>query len=196
MLWTLLACTNMSATRDAPFKLGALETALWVEHTWSNPTQGIGGATLLLVDDPDFTCRDLKAELSGDTERKDSIIWRSSGILLDLFWQDTDGENIGWKGDYYQGTYSRGSYYYYYYDYGYGKDVAGSTRTDSRTLTASVFEDGRTWSGQGLLAHAGITSGTSDSVSGTSKSSWWSAKFSAKNCGVADPYTYSYYDYR
>ncbi|MCP4919956.1 MAG: hypothetical protein GY913_23890 [Proteobacteria bacterium] len=193
MLWLALSCTNMSSTRDAPFDLGRLKSALWFEAAWSAPESGFGTATILLLDE-DFTCGQLHKELSGETERKDSILWTASGLLLSLDWRDSDGTNLGWEGDYYQGTYSMGSYYYYYAE---GTDVAGGTvATDRRTLSASAFDEGRTWSGDAILARLAVDSGGADEVSGTTESAWWSARFDAENCGQLEAeYGYSY-DYR
>ena len=188
MLLLLLGCTSMRSTSDAPFDLGRLQSALWFESAWSSPDDGWGNATVLLVDE-EFSCAKLEAELSGEIERRDSIIWTASGLLLTLQWQDTDGANLGWAGDYYQGTTSTG-YYYYYYDY--AKDVAGGTvRTDRRTLSVQSFDEGAVWTGQPLLARLTIDGGGQE-IAGSTSSDWWKARFKAENCGQVAP-NYGYY---
>ncbi|HJN74680.1 MAG TPA: hypothetical protein QGF58_12165 [Myxococcota bacterium] len=180
MTLLLLSCTNtMKATRDAPFSLGSLKTALFAESQWSTPEAGTGSATLLLVDDSDYTCEDLEAELAGTTEQRDSITWTASGAVVDVQWWNNTGENIGWVGEYFQGAYGYGGYYYY--DYSDEDDQQRSV--DRRTMASAVFADERIWQSSYLLGRLEITSGDVQLVTGTIDTEWWRARFEAHNCG-------------
>lgn len=181
MMVLLLACTNkMSATSDAPFKLGSLKKALFAESRWSSPDTGSGNATLLLVDDASYSCSDLQSELSGDTDARDSITWSASGAVVDIDWWNNLGTNIGWEGDYYQGSYSYSGYYYYDYAEEDDGDQKGVSR---RQISSVAFADGQTFQGSYLFGHLEIASGDADAVTGRIDTEWWKAKFKAENCG-------------
>lgn len=182
MMVLLLACTNtMKATRDAPFSLGSLKSALFAESRWSNPDSGSGAATILLVDQAGFSCKDFADELNGFTEPQDSVTWKASGAVVELEWWNNTGANIGWEGDYYQGAYSYSGYYYY--DYTNEDGESETSQVDRRNMASAAFADERVYQGSYLFGRLTIDSGDADSVSGSIQTEWWKAKFEAENCG-------------
>ena len=181
MILLLAACTYSSrATSAAPFSLGKLKTALFAESRWSSPDSGNGSATLLLVDDASYGCSDLEAELNGESEPRDSITWKASGVLVDLEWWTNTGDNIGWEGEYWQGSYSYAGYFYY----DYSEEGDGDQKTVSRRHMGSVaFADERVYQGNYLFGRLDVESGDAQTVSGVAETEWWKARFEAENCG-------------
>jgi hypothetical protein len=186
MLLMLAACTgpgNLSTRNHAPFDLGKLQSALWFESTWADPDDGDGSAYILLTDGQ-TSCSRFQDELNGDMQGADSLIWKDSGVLLQVEWFNTAGENIGYEGAYsaMQPLYGYG-YYYYYYDYDYGK-AEGELGQDVRWFDWVVFSEGVNYAssdyGAGVL---NIDSGGSDEVTGRVRAEWFTADFTARNCG-------------
>ena len=179
----------MKASKDAPFELGELQTALWFETTWSSPDEGDGSAWILLTDG-NTSCSKLQDEIHGRVEAADSLVWKDSGVLLQLQWFNTRGQNIGFEGAYsaMEPLYGYG-YYYYYYDYDYGK-AEGTEGQDVRWFEYAIFSEGRNFSGMdygmGALTNE---SGSASTVEGEVHVPWFEAEFNAKNCGrLEDPW--------
>ncbi len=188
MLFLLAACVGngpgkMATRGDAPFELGKLSTALWFETVWAEPDQGNGSAYILLTDGT-TTCAQLQEELTYQTQGADSLLWRDSGVLLQVQWFNTEGENIGYEGAYssMRPLYGYG-YYYYYYDYDYGK-AEGSKGQDVRWFDWVVFSEGVNYSSSDYGAGAlYIDGGGSERVTASVRAEWFTADVKARDCG-------------
>lgn len=174
-----LGGNHMRATGDAPFSLGKVASALWIEDAWADPAEGDGEGFLVLTT-ADIDCEDLAAELNGEVQPKDSFIVTERGIAVDVEWWDPRNRNAGFEGAYYSGLYPLG------YD-------EGPDAETFRYFQLSAFSDGATWSDDYSIGKAEITD-YGDEVVGTLRSQWVKASFEAENCGKLES-TYEYWDY-
>ncbi len=103
LLVLTMGCSNsMSARGDAPFKLGKVESALWLQDESSQPLEGYGRASLLLIS-KELSCSQFMA-----LENDDAVFWAESGIMATFRWsynafEDSPEQDAGWEGTYYAG---------------------------------------------------------------------------------------------
>lgn len=159
---------TMRATGDAPFHLGKVVSALWAESAWSEPEEG-DGEGLLLLTSAELSCDDLMAELDGEVEPRDSVIWTSEGIAVELEWYDPAERNAGFTGTYVSGMYPLGGYY-----------EGGDTL---RVFRLTAFADGTTWEDYYGLGRADVDDYDDSDVRGSLRTNWVKANFQAEHCG-------------
>lgn len=159
----------MSAKGGAPFRLGAVKSALWLEDSWSDPSDGEGAAWLLLTE-AERGCGDLEDEMGGDVDREDSLVWDKSGVLAWFGFDVPSGESADWEGEYWSA---------------YGQVLSYDEELQDRpvrTLSVVAWADGSVYETYGMQARGEIE-GHGDKVVGTLDHELLKAKFQAEDCG-------------
>jgi hypothetical protein len=169
MLLLLAGCTNTMTPRGgAPFALGGVRSALWMETGASSPDRGVGEAIVLLASD-EIGCSTLADTLGEGTDAADSVLWSGSGVLLWLAFYVPSGDAADFAGDYYAGTY--GASY-------------GASDAPERTFAALAWSDGSIYQTSGL----GITTVTGvddDTAAGRARTDLVEVRFHAEVCPPA-----------
>lgn len=160
---------TMKALDDAPFSLGKVASALWAEHSWSEPDQGTGDA-ILLLSSSELSCQRLLSELDGEVSPDDSVLWTSQGIAVEFRWWAESDSDIGFEGSYQSGLGS-GSYDLY------GDEAA------SRTFQLTAFAEGTRWKDDDDFGTAELTALAEGRTTGTVQTTWVQARFDAEDCG-------------
>ena len=187
---SLAGCSRntLTSTGDAPYRLGGVRSALWMQTGGSDPDeddeQGYAKGVLILTS-ADYGCGGFEKQINGETDLEDAIWWKSEGLLASFYWQDSNNGDPGWEGSYFAGRY-------------FAYDEAPDTM---RMMTTSVFSDGALFeSYYSELGRGDITAYSGDTVGGEITTETLRATFQAENCGeleyegedTAYPYDYDY----
>lgn len=166
---SLFVPNSMRARGDAPFSLGKVESALWMEDRWSDPDEGWGSGTLLLLDEG-LDCDEFEDALRGETEDEDSFLAEASGVVAELAWLMPE-EDAGFEGTYYSGWYP-------YYSYAWYEDPSHAVRV----FQSAVFSEGTIWQDDYETGRLEVKT-LDDELQGSLKTDWIAARFAAEDCG-------------
>ena len=172
----LVAClggcspNTLTSKGDAPYHLGGVRSALWMQAQGSDPDEGSASGVLILTS-ADYGCGAFEKELTGETDLEDAIWWKSEGLLASFAWVDPGGDDAGWEGSYFVGGYL--AYY--------------TSDETLRTMATNVFSDGTLFETYySELGRGDITSHSGATVGGEITTETLHATFRAENCGALE----------
>lgn len=157
----------MRAKSPAPFKLGSVESALWLEASYSDTSHGQGRATLLLIDTP-VSCADYQEDDFHDE------LFRASGIELSVSWRHRpfgdsgDASDVGWEGVYFMGA---------------NVDALEDDGVTTRYFYGLAFADGTVYDLEAGAGETELRGQSSELVWGQVDAPLFAARFRAENCG-------------